>query len=165
MSKSTILHTGRASLCALGEYLRRRCFFAPLREQVKIAQKVVKYRPIDKLLDGLLGMLCGAKTIAQSNVTIKVDPAVQRAFGRKGCADQSTIARTLHACTAENVVQLERVSRYYLKRYGATPRHPFHEERLWVDADVTPLPIGEKAEGSERAWLGRCSSKPGRKTL
>ena len=74
MAKSTIRATGRASLCALGEYLRRRCFFAPLQEQVKIAQKVVKYRPIDKLLDGLLGILCGAKTIAQSRVTMKVDP-------------------------------------------------------------------------------------------
>jgi hypothetical protein len=31
MPKSTILHTGRVSLCALGEYLRHRCFFAPLR--------------------------------------------------------------------------------------------------------------------------------------
>ncbi|SRR6266568_556465 len=165
MSKATTMTSARASLCALGEYLRRRCFFAPLQEQVKIAQKVVKYRPIDKLLDGLLGMLCGAKTIAHSNVTIKVDPAVQRAFGRKGCADQSTIARTLHACTAENVAQLERVSRYYLARYGATPRHPFHEERLWVDADVTPMPIGPKADGSERAWMGRHRSKTGRKTL
>lgn len=165
MSKSTTMSTGRASLCALGEYLRRRCFFAPLMEQVKIAQKVVKYRPIEKLLDGLLGMLCGAKTIAQSNVTIKVDPAVQRAFGRKGCAEQSTIARTLHACTADNVAQLERVCDYYLRRYGATPRHPFHETLLWVDADVTPMPIGAKAEGSERAWLGRNRSKTGRKTL
>lgn len=165
MRQSTTMTTGRASLCALGEYLRRRCFFAPLQEQVKIAQKAVKYRPIDKLLDGLLGILCGAKTIAQSNVTIKVDPAVQRAFGRKGCAEQSTIARTLHACTAENVAQLEHVSRHYLKRYGVAPRHPFHEERLWVDADVTPLPIGPKAEGSERAWMGRHRSKTGRKTL
>lgn len=165
MRQSTTMTTGRASLCALGEYLRRRCFFAPLQEQVKIAQKAVKYRPIDKLLDGLLGILCGAKTIAQSHVTIKVDPAVQRAFGRKGCAEQSTIARTLHACTAENVAQLEHVSRHYLKRYGVAPRHPFHEERLWVDADVTPLPIGPKAEGSERAWMGRHRSKTGRKTL
>jgi hypothetical protein len=32
---------------------------------------------------------------------------VQRAFGRTGCAEQSTIARTLRACTAENVAQLE----------------------------------------------------------
>jgi hypothetical protein len=116
MSKSTILHTGRASLCALGEYLRRRCFFAPLREQVTVPQKMVRYRPIDKVLDALVGILCGAKTIAQSNVTIRTDPAVQRACGRTGCADQSTIARTLRACTPENVAQLERVSWYYLKR-------------------------------------------------
>jgi hypothetical protein len=165
MNKPTTLPTGRASLCALGEYLRRRCFFAPLHEQVKITQKVVQYRPSEKLLDGLLGMLCGAKTIAHSNVTIKVDRAVQRAFGRKGCAEQSTIARTLHACTAANVAQLDRVCSHYLKRYGATPRHPFHRELLWVDADVTPLPIRARAEGSERAWMGRHRSKTGRKTL
>ncbi len=106
MAKSSKFHSGRASLCALGEYLRRRQFFAPLREQVKIPQKTIKYRPVDKLLDALVSMLCGAKTIAQSNVTVRVDAAVQRAFGRKGCAEQSTIARTLHACTAETVSQL-----------------------------------------------------------
>jgi Transposase DDE domain group 1 len=165
MTKSTILHTGRASLCALGEYLRRRCFFAPLREQLTIAQKTVRYRPMDKVLDALVGILCGAKTIAQSNVTIRTDPAVQRAFGRTACADQSTIARTLRACTGENVAQLERVSWYYLKRYGATPHHRFAEQRLWVDIDLTPMPIGAKAEGSERTWMGRNRSKTGRKTL
>src|SRR6266446_4802297 len=108
MSQSTILHTGRASLCALGEYLRRRCFFAPLRDQVKVPQKTIRHRPIDKVLDALVGILCGAKTIAQSNVTIRTDPAVQRAFGRTGCAEQSTMARTLRACTADSVAQLER---------------------------------------------------------
>ena len=157
--------TGRASLCALGEYLRRHCFFAPLREQVHIPQKSVRYRPIEKILDGLLGILCGAKTIAQSNGTIRLDPAVQRAFGRTGCAEQSTIARTLQASTAETVAQLTRVSWYYLKRYGQTPHHRFTERLLWVDIDVTPLPIGAQAEGSERTWLGRNRSKTGRKTL
>jgi hypothetical protein len=126
---------------------------------------MVKYQPVDKLLDALLSMLCGAKTIAQSNVTVRIDPAVQRALGRKGCAEQSTIARTLHACTAENVTQLEGVSWYYLQRYGQTPHHRFAEKRLWVDIDVTPLPIGTKAEGSERTWMGRCRSKTGRKVL
>src|SRR5438094_4875052 len=165
MAKDITLTTSRASLCALGEYLKRHCFFAPLREQVQIPQKTVRYRPIDKLLDGLLGILCGAKTISQSNGTIRVDPAVQRAFGRTGCAEQSTIARTLRACTAENVAQLDKASWYYLKRYGATPRHRFHDTRLWVDIDLTPMPIGAKAEGSERTWMGRNRSKTGRKTL
>jgi hypothetical protein len=165
MHKHTTMTTGRASLCALGEYLRRHCFFAPLREQVKIPQKTVRYRPIDKLLDALGGILCGAKTIAQNNVTVRTDRAVQRAFGRTGCAEQSTIARTLRACTTENVAQLEQVSWYYLKRYGATPRHRFHDTRLWVDIDLTPMPIGAKAEGSERPWMGRNRRTTGRKTL
>ena len=165
MAKDITTPTSRASLCALGEYLRRQCFFAPLREQLTITQKAVRYRPVDKVLDGLLGLLCGAKTISQSNVTIRVDPAVQRAFGRTGCAEQSTIARTLQACTAETVDSLERVSWYYLKRYGQTPHHRFTEHLLWVDIDVTPLPIGATAEGSERTWMGRHRSKTGRKTL
>jgi hypothetical protein len=33
-----------------------------------------------------------------------------------------------------------------------------------VDIDVTPLPIGAQAEGSERTWMGRNRSKTGRKT-
>jgi hypothetical protein len=165
MRKHTTMMTSRASLCALGEYLRRHCFFAPLREQVQLPQKSVRYRPIEKVLDGLLGMLCGAKTISQSNVTIRVDPAVQRAFGRTGCAEQSTIARTLQASTAETVDQLTRVSWYYLKCSGQTPHHRFAERLLWVDIDVTPLPIGAQAEGSERTWMGRNRSKTGRKTL
>src|SRR5215468_8589526 len=165
MPKQTTMTTGRASLCALGEYLRRHCFFAPLREHVQIRQKTVRYRPIDKLLDALSGILCGAKTIAQNNVTIRTDRAVQQAFGRTGCAEQSTIARTLRACTTENVTQLEKVSWYYLKRYGVTPHHRFHDTQLWVDIDLTPMPIGAKAEGSERTWMGRNRSKTGRQTL
>ena len=165
MAKDSMMTTSRASLCALGEYLRRHCFCAPLVEQVQMLQKQVRYRPSDQLLDGLLGILCGAKTISQSNGTIRLDPAVQRAFGRTGCAEQSTIARTLQASTAETVAQLSRVSWYYLKRYGQTPHHRFAERLLWVDVDVTPLPIGAKAEGSERTWMGRNRSKTGRKTL
>src|SRR5918912_4114558 len=165
MATDHIMTTSRASLCALGEYLRRQCFFAPVRAQVQSPQKRVRYRPVEKVLEGLLGILCGAKTIAQSNLTIRVDPAVPRAFGRTGCAAQSTIARTLRACTGDHVAQLERVSWYDLKRYGQTPHHRYAERLLWGDVDGTPLPIGATAEGSERPWMGRNRSKTGRKVL
>jgi hypothetical protein len=69
---------------------------------------------------------------------MRVDPAVQRAFGRTGCAEQSTIARTLQASTPETIDQLSRVSWYYLKRYGQTPHHRFAERLLWVDVDLPP---------------------------
>ena len=165
MHKDTTMTTGRASLCALGEYLRRPCFFAPLREQGQLSQKTVRHRPLDTRLDGLWGILGGAKTISQSNITIRLDPAVQRAFGRTGCAEQSTIARTLQASTAETVEQLSRVSWYSLKRYGQTPHHRFTERLLWGEVEVTPVPIGVQAEGSERTWMGRNRSKTGRNVL
>ena len=152
MAKDITLTTSRASLCALGEYLRRHCFFAPLREQVKILQKTVRYRPIDKLLDGLLGILCGAKTISQSNGTIRVDPAVQRACGRTGCAEQSTIACTLQACTTAQVTQVERVSRSYLKRYGRAPPSSVRCEAL-VDRCRCHPPADRGTGGGERTHL------------
>ena len=165
MTKAILMTTSRARLCALGEYLTRPCFFAPLPAQGQIPPKTVRHRPIDKVLDGLLGLLCGAKTISQSHGPIRLDPAVQRAFGRTGCAEQATMARTLQASTAATVDQLDRGSWYDLKRDGQTPHHRFGERRLWVAGEVTPLPMGAQAEGSERTWMGRKRSKTGRKVL
>jgi hypothetical protein len=84
MAKSTTLATGRARLWALGGYVRRRCCFAPLQEQGKMAQTGGKYRPIANRLEGWLGVRCGAKTIAHSHVTMSVASAVHRALGRRG---------------------------------------------------------------------------------
>jgi hypothetical protein len=165
LAKATILHTGRASRCALGEYLRRRCFFAPLREPVRVPQNTVGYRPLDQVRDALVGLLCGAKTMAQSHVTLRTAPAVQRALGRTGGADQSTIARTLRVCTPENVAPLARVSWYDRKRSGATPPQRFAARRRWVEVDRTPMPSGAQAAGSARPWMGRQRSTTGRKTV
>jgi hypothetical protein len=165
MAKDITRTTSRASLCALGEDRKRHGVFAPLQEQVQIPQKTVRHRPIDKVLDGLLGILGGAQTLSQSHVTMRVAPAVQRAFGRHRCAEQSTMARTLQARTAETVDQLSRVSGYSLKRSGQTPHHRYAERRLWVEVDVTPLPIGAQAEGRERPWMGRHRSQTGRKVV
>jgi hypothetical protein len=130
---------------------------------VQIPPKTVRYRPIDNVLDGLLGILWGAKTISQSHGTIRLDPAVQRACGRTGGAEPATIARPLPACTTEQMAQLEGVSRYSLKPDGLPPRHRFDEKLLWVDVEVTPRPSGARADGSARPWMGRNRSKTGRK--
>lgn len=145
--------------------MRRHCFFAPLREQVQSRQKTVRSRPIDQRLDAVGGILGGAKTIAQNNVTIRTDRAVQRACGRTGCAEQSPIARPLRACTAEPVAHLAQVAWYDLQRSGAPPRHRFPDKLWWVEVALTPMPIGAQAEGSERTWMGRNRSKTGRNTL
>jgi hypothetical protein len=128
-------------------------------------QKTVRHRPADTLLDAWGGIRCGAKTIAQNNVTMRTDRAVHRALGRTGGAEPSTMARTLRAWTTEHVAQLAKVSWDSLKRYGVTPHHRFHDTQVWVDIDLPPRPSGAKAAGSARPWMGRNRRKTGRKTL
>ena len=116
MAKDIMMTTGRASLCALGEYLQRHGCFAPWRAQGQLPHKSVRYRPSDTGLAALCGLRCGARTLSQSKSTSRVDPAVQRACGRTGGAEPSTMARTLQARTAETVDPRTRVSWYSLQR-------------------------------------------------
>ena len=56
---------------------------------MKIRQKTVKYSPVQKLMDGLITILAGAHGLSEINTRLRSDPALQRAFGRTGCAEQS----------------------------------------------------------------------------
>lgn len=91
--------SSHASLRLLGAYLRHMGFFAPLEERVQIKQKAIKYTLVQKLEMLLVVLLAGAKAVAHTGLTVRVDPALLSAFGLPGCAEQSVIAHTLDAAT------------------------------------------------------------------
>jgi hypothetical protein len=74
------LSTPRASLCVLGEVIKQAGVLQRL-EQVKIRQKAVRYSPQQKLGCVLMGMLAGASTIKDTDITLGTDQAVQRILG------------------------------------------------------------------------------------
>jgi len=115
-----------------------------------------------RLVGGICGcaLLFGAVALGGSAAT-----TADVGWGGFGGTPNQVRHSSLTLIDKSNVAQLGRVSWYYLKRYGQTPHHRFAERLLWVDVDVTPLPIGAKAEGSERTWMGRNRSKTGRKVL
>ena len=94
-AERTWWESSHASLCALGSDLRQIGFFTPLEQHVHLHQKTVTYTPIQKLAMIFVALLAGAKAIAHTGTTLRVDPALQRAFGLPGCADASkvTVAR------------------------------------------------------------------------
>ena len=71
-----------ASLAALGVHLQRLDLFGPIREQVHIAQKTVRYTPTDKLYDAFIALLAGAQGLVEINGRLRPDAALQAAFGR-----------------------------------------------------------------------------------
>src|SRR5204862_7635634 len=91
--------------------------WATVSTQVRIKQKVRVHTPLEKLLDCLINILAGGAGVVETNTRVRPDVAVQRAFGRERCAEQSTISDTLTACRAPNVTQLRAAVSQVLQRH------------------------------------------------
>jgi hypothetical protein len=146
-------------------HLRRLGLFKPVEAHVKIRQKVLKYTPMQKLEMFLVGVLAGAKAVSHTATTVRLDPALVRAFGLPGCAEQSSIAETLNAATEQDVADLQAALDELFQAHSQTRQHDFTRDFLVLDVDLSPLPASKSAEGSERGYMGRCRSKTGRKLV
>src|SRR5215213_1608379 len=140
---STRRSTSHASLAALGVKLRRLDLFGPIRERVRIPQKTVRHTPADKLYDAFIALLAGAHGLVEINHLLRADPALQAAFGRSACAEQSVVQDTLDACTPENVAQLEAALAAIYRLHGRGYRHDYAREWQILDVDLSGLPCGK----------------------
>ena len=146
--------TAFGPLCLLGHFLTKERVLEPL-SSVKIGQKTVRHSPKEKLTDALMGILSGCKAIYQTNTRVRPDAPLTRAFGRmRGrVADQSTIQRTLDAFEEENVEQLRGAVEAIGGRYSGLPSHPYEEEMLLLEVDLTGLRASKRAERSTKGYF------------
>ena len=156
---ATRLYSPRATLCAIGVKLRSLKFFETIAEHVHIKQKTVRHTPVEKLQDAFIAILAGAHGLCEVNTRVRSDAALQRAFGRSTCAEQSVVQETLDACTVENVRQMKHACKALMKSYGRAYCHPYKTELQLLDVDMTGLPYGHRAE---RASKGYFANRPGR---
>ena len=145
--------SARASLGTVGMQIQRMGVWKSVGKQVQIKQKTIKHTPLDKLLDAFINILAGGHGLVEVNKRVKTDEALQRAFGREGCADQSTISDTLNACTEENVEQLRQALVEIYRSYGRGYRHIYREQEQVLDVDMTGMPAGRQGEGVEKGYF------------
>ena len=149
--------TPRAPLCALGEVLRVREVFQPLHDVVHIGQKTVVYRPTDKLVFVVLGMLSGAETVSEIQSKVRPDLGLLGAFGYASCADASVIQQTLDASTEATVASLEVALEAVRRRQGQMRGVSSGGKPglICVDIDLSALPIGKHAEGAKKGYVAK----------
>src|SRR6266545_491098 len=151
-----------ASLAALGVHLAQIDLFGPVRDTVKIVQKTVKHTPCDKLYDALISILAGAHGLVEINTRLRSDPAVQAAFGRSACADQSVVQDTLNACTAEQVTQMDQALTTIYRQHSQGYAHDYKSAWQILDADLTGLPCGKKAAFASKGYFPQQRYRRGR---
>jgi hypothetical protein len=155
-------YSPRAILVAIGTKIRRLKLLQPMEELVRIRQKTVKYSPVQKLTDGLITILAGAHGFSEINTRLRSDPALQRAFGRSGCAEQSVVQETLNACSATNVKQMEQATRQIFQTHSRASRHNYKQQWLVLDVDLTGLPCGSKSVKADAGYFSQDGIRHGR---
>lgn len=154
--------SAHTSLAGIGTKMRKLKLFEPIEEEVKIAQKIVKYRPTEKLLDAFIAILAGAQGMVEINKCVRADLGLQRAFGRMGCAEQSVVQDTLDACTAQNVSQMHQAVEKIFRRHSQTYRHDYQLNWQVLDADMTGRPCGKKARFASKGYFAKQRNRRGR---
>jgi hypothetical protein len=153
------LYSPRATLCAIGIKLRSLKFFDTIAEHIRIKQKTIHHTPMEKLTDAFIAILSGAHGLCEINTRVRTDTALQRAFGRSSCAEQSVVQETLDACTSQNVAEMKHAFKSLLKAHGRAYRHRYQDKLQLLDVDMTGLPCGRL---SEKASKGYFANKPHR---
>jgi hypothetical protein len=154
--------TPHASLVALGLKVQQLDLFRPIREQVHIKQKTVRYTPLDKLYDAWIAILAGAHGLVEVNTRLRSDPALQAAFGRTACAEQSVIQQTLDACDATTVQDMEQALTTIYQQHSQGFHHDYAQHWQILDIDMTGLPCGPKAAFATKGYFAKQRNRRGR---
>lgn len=154
--------SARATLVAIGAKVRAKSIFEPIAKTVRIAQKTVKYRPVEKLLDAYINILAGGQGMVEINKRIRPDRALQAAFGRSGCAEQSVVQDTLDACTVGNVAQMHQAMQVIYRQHSRGYRHDYDQAWQLLDADLTGRPCGKKAVLAQKRYFAHQRNRRGR---
>jgi hypothetical protein len=129
---------------------------------VRIGQKVLKYRPVEKLQDCFINMLAGGAGVVETNHRVRPSCGLQRAFGRQSCAEQSTISDTLNACTSENVAEMRTALQGLFRTHSRSYRHAYAQHYQVLDIDMTGLPGGRQGEGVSKGYFAHARNRRGR---
>ena len=151
-----------ASLAAIGVQIQHLDLFAPIRQTVRIAQKSVKYTPTDKLYDAFITILAGAHGIVEVNTRLRADGALQRAFGRSACAEQSVVQETLDHATPANVTQLQQALTTIYQQHSQGYAHDYAAAWQVLDVDISGLPCGKKAAFASKGYFAKQRNRRGR---
>ena len=152
----------RCSLAAVGLRIRQLGIWAVIEERVHIKQKTVQHTPLEKLLDAFINILAGGQGLIEINTRVRPDRALQRAFGRARCADQSQVSRTVNRCGQDNVAEMRQGHKEIYETHGVGYRHDYDRQWQVLDVDTSGMPAGKRGEQVTKGYFSGKRGSRGR---
>src|SRR5207253_7356195 len=96
------------------------------------------------------------------NSRLRADAALQRAFGRTGCAEQSVVQEPLDHTTPEKVTQMTQALTTIFRQHSQAYRHDYAAAWQVLDVDMRGLPCGPKAAFATKGYFAKQRNRRGR---
>lgn len=154
--------SGQASTALLAQQMKRMKIWETIGQMVHIQQKTVQHSPLEKLQDAFLNIISGGHGLVEINSRVRPNRALQAIFGRRACADQSNVSRTLDHCTAENVQQMRSALLTLNVRHSRACQHDYRKGYQVLDIDFTGLLAGKQGELVTKGYFSNHPHKRGR---
>ena len=154
--------SARMGLVALGLKTRQLKIWEIIGTRVTIKQKVITHTPLEKLLDAFITILAGGQGLVEINTCLRPDKAVQAAFGRENCADQSTVSDTLNACTDETVEEMKEAMQAIYQAHSQGYQHDYDTQEQLLDVDMSGMPAGRQGEEVTKGYFAGQKNRRGR---
>lgn len=144
-------NTKFAPLAVLGLYFRQSGLLDPLKT-VAFGPDSTAFSIADKLLQVLVSMLAGCRYIYEVNSSLRTETSLAQAWGFERFLEQSSLALVLNQLSRTNLAQIEQAVRTIWAANSWTLRHDWRGF-LWLEVDLSGLPCGKGAEGSEKGYF------------
>lgn len=146
-----LTNTQFAPVAVLMAYYEAQKVFEPLQSVTSAAPKGDFTLP-EKLEQVVWSMLTGCQYIAVVNTKLRSERRLAQVKRIDHFAEQSTLAIALNELTQMNLAQLEASVRQISQRCSRMRQHDWRG-LLMLDFDLSGLPCGKQAEGSQKGYF------------
>lgn len=153
-----LVNTQFAPVAALSAYYQTYEVLKPL-ETVAVPMKTVNYSPANKLFQVFLSVLTGCEYLSMVNTRLRPERKLAQVWRNERFAHQATLSETLDGLTLTNLVQLDAAVRQICRRCGRAHHHDWRGF-LRLDFDLSALPCGKQAEGSQKGFFSGKKTSP-----
>ena len=154
-----LFNTKYAPLAVLGHYWRAQERLAPL-SWVQDAGGNPEICLADKLTQVLVSMLANCAYICEVNSRLRSEHQLAQVWGWSRFLEQSSLALALNRLNRMQICQLEQAGRAIWQMGSRARRHDWRG-LLWLDLDLSGLPCGKAAEGSEKGYFSGKKTRSG----
>ena len=146
-----LTNTSYAPLAALFAHYQWNNLLEPLKT-VRIPMRKGDFEPHEKLIQVVLSILAGCRTLFEVNSRLKHEQVLAQVLGLPRLLDQSSLSRSLDALTLMNIAELRSSSAQIWRRMSRVTVRDWRSY-LWLDFDLSGLPCGPQAEASQKGYF------------